>query len=164
MATHRFCREELVEAVPARWSMERAVRLQDIDAAGVVFFVRYLEYFHDALMAGLEDAGLRLAEVLSRGVVLAPVKHAEVSYLRPLRFGDRIRVGLVAARVESTQATVGYRLELLPGGEVAAVGQTAHVAVDPRSFERTEFPRELLRALLALTGEDLQPGEVDQER
>ena len=146
MAIHRYSREELLAAPPGSWSLPLQVRLQDVDAAGVVFFARYLEYFHDALMTFLAEQGFDLPRLLEEGEILAPVKHAEADYLRPLRFGQRFVVEVLSAQVESTQVTVGYRLQT-EDGEIAAVGQSVHVAVDARTFERTELPPGIARAL-----------------
>ncbi|MDQ7007983.1 MAG: acyl-CoA thioesterase [Acidobacteriota bacterium] len=149
MPIHRYSRDELLAAPPGAWSLPLQVRLQDVDAAGVVFFVRYLEYFHDALMAFLAAKGFDLPRLLEEGRVLAPVKHAEVDYLRPLRFGQRFVVEVLTAKVEPTQVTVAYRLQT-EDGEIAAVGQSVHVAVDARTFERTGLPEGIARALGAV--------------
>ncbi|HHN74384.1 MAG TPA: acyl-CoA thioesterase [Acidobacteria bacterium] len=149
MESDRFSREELLAAPPAKWSWPLRVRLQDVDAAGVVFFARYLEFFHDALMAYLDEQGFDLPRLLEEGEVLAPVKHAEADYLRPLRFGQRCAVEVLAAKVETTQVTVAYRLRL-EDGTIAAVGQSVHVAVDARSFERRELPDGIASALECL--------------
>lgn len=147
--SHRFDREELVAAGSVRFSHERRVRLQDVDAAGVVFFARYLEFFHDVLMEYLAREGFDWAVELASGV-LAPIKHAEVDYLGPLRFGETYRVELVDAVVGPDEATVGFRLSVNGRERPAAVGQTVHVAVKADSFERARWDRRLHEALAAI--------------
>ena len=147
MAIHRISRAELLAAPSGGFGHERLVRLQDVDAAGVVFFARYLEYFHDALFAYLDHTDLDLGNLLDDGEMLAPIKHVEADYVRPLRFADRIDVRLLMAHIEQTQVTIGYRVELLPARVPVAVGQTAHVAVDPENFERRPWPEAMLRVL-----------------
>ena len=80
--------------------------------------------------------------------------HAEADYLRPLRFGDRVEVAIVAAQTGSrsptTEVTLGYRIANLNGGEPAAVAQTVHTFVDRKTFERVSIPEGLERAFRAL--------------
>ncbi len=150
MAIHRFTREEIIAAPPPFFRWRYRVRIQDVDAAGIVFFARYLEIFHDGLFAFLADAGVDLVALLSPEAPLAPVKHAELDYFRPLRFGDEVELGPVIARLETTQASVGYRMMEVSSGELVALAQIAHVAVTPRSFERTEMPEALREAFSRL--------------
>jgi YbgC/YbaW family acyl-CoA thioester hydrolase len=141
---HRFSREDLVHAEPTELARSRVVRFQDVDAAGVVFFARTLEYFHDAFIELLAERGHDWSTELASGIV-APLKHVEADYLAPLRFGDRLRVELVRAHLEPTQVTVGHRLVRERDSRVAAVGQSVHVAVEAGTFERVEWPIGLAR-------------------
>lgn len=125
----------------------RVVRFQDVDAAGIVFYARTFDYFHDAYVAFLRARGAPLERALRDGSWVAPLTRAEAEYLRPLRFGDAIEVVLVAVDLEETQYTVDYRIEL--DGEPACVGRTRHVSVDPATFRRAPVPELLRRALRA---------------
>jgi YbgC/YbaW family acyl-CoA thioester hydrolase len=149
MAIPLFSREEILAAPGGRNRHPLAVRLQDVDAAGVVFFARFFEYAHDAFMAALAAGGLDLPRILREGRHLAPIRHAEADYLAPLRFGDAVVAGPVLARVEPTEAVVAHRIERA-GGAVVALVQTVHVSVDGRSFERVPFPEEWLRLFRAM--------------
>jgi 1,4-dihydroxy-2-naphthoyl-CoA hydrolase len=158
MAPEPFSRAELL-AAPAGFSHELRVRFQDVDAAGIVFFARILDYCHDAYVAFLEAAGCPLDASLREGRWMAPLVHAEADFIRPLRFGERLIVHIVAARLRETSYTLGYRLErptdgkLAPGqlaGEAVAVGQTVHVVVDPQRFTRTAPPEAMRSALVRL--------------
>ncbi|HEX9619081.1 MAG TPA: thioesterase family protein [Polyangiaceae bacterium] len=147
---HRFSRQELDFRGNAAFGSTRSVRFQDVDAAGIVFYPRVLEYFHDAYVEFLARHGEPLPVVLAERRWAAPLRHAEADYFRPLRFGDSIEVALVRAHVEPTQITVGYRVENLGTKEVAAVGQTVHSFVILPSFERCPVPRALADALSGL--------------
>jgi len=104
--------------------------------------------FHDAYAAFLAFAGSPLPEVLRSGTWLAPVRHAEADYFRPLRFGDAVTVEICRAHLAETEATLGYRIARSEGGEVCAVGQVVHTFVERASFKRTPIP-ELVRHALA---------------
>lgn len=123
----------------------RVVAFQDVDAAGIVFYARVFDYFHDAYVDFLRDRGAPLEAALRDGAWVAPLTRAEAEYVRPLRFGDEIEVVVAAIDLEETEYTVDYRLE--HQGRVAAVGRTRHVSVDPEAFRRTAVPEILRRAL-----------------
>lgn len=150
MAIPRFTREQLLAAPPARFAWRHTVRLQEVDAAGVVFFGHYFALFNDALLAFMEQAGCPAPELINRDRLLAPVKQASADYVAPARFGEKLRIELVAAVIEPTQFTVGYRIVRETDAAVLAVGQTGHVIVDARRFERTEAPEALRAALAAI--------------
>lgn len=129
----------------------RVVAFQDVDAAGIVFYARVFDYFHDAYVDFLRDRGAPLEAALRDGAWVAPLTRAEAEYLRPLRFGDEIDVVLAAVELGETEYAVDYRIE--HEGRVAAVGRTLHVSVDPETFRRAAVPAVLRRALRGISPE-----------
>lgn len=147
-------------AAASGFSLELPIRFQDVDAAGIIFFARVLDYCHDAYVGFLRASGCPLHQTLAAGEWIAPLVHAEVDFIRPLRFGERVVVHLAAARLRGSVYTIGYRLErprdAEPAhgqrpGEAVAVAQTVHVVVDRQSFTRVAPPEALQRALTTLT-------------
>lgn len=122
------------------------VRFQDVDAAGLVFFARIFDYFHDSYVAFLRSRGVTLEEALNSGRWAAPLRHAEAEFLRPLRFGDPYVVTLERADLAETEFFLRYRIDR--GHETACTGMTHHVSVDPATFRRAPLPTDLRRALL----------------
>ncbi len=121
-------------AASPRFVHTMPVRFQDVDAAGIVFFSRLFDYFHDAYVAFLEHRGLGLPGVLRRAEWGLPLRHAEADFLVPLAFGDVVDVGLVRAAWKESNLIIGYRATLRTStrgkaGSVAAVGCTHHVVV-----------------------------------
>src|SRR6187551_690769 len=147
---HRFDRDELKLSRPRAFVDRREIRFQDIDAAGIIFYPRVLEMFHDTYGAFLAFAGAPLPEVLRSGTWLAPVRHAEADYFKPLRFGDPVQIEICRAFVQETEATLGYRIARAEGGEVCVVGQVVHTFVERATFKRTPMPGPVQRALVAI--------------
>lgn len=145
MATEGYSREALLAARSGVPPLAHLARFQDVDAAGIVFFPRILEYFHDAYAAYLRAAGCPLERVLAAGIWAAPIKRSEAHFLRPIRFGDALETALVAARFEGSALSIGYRTTLREG-EAVAIGSTVAVVVDRATFRRIEPPEELRRA------------------
>src|SRR5262245_2275304 len=145
---HRFDREELKRSNPAAFVASRSIRFQEIDAAGIIFYPRVLEMFHDTYADFLAFAGAPLREVMTSDTWLAPVRHAEADYFKPLRFGDEVRVEICRAHVAETEATLGYRITR--ADEVCVVGQVVHTFVERATFKRTPMPAGVRRALLQI--------------
>lgn len=142
-----FSGADLEGAEGVRFSERRPVRFQDVDAAGIIFYPRVLEYFSDAYIAMLRAAGFDLPNELARGTLAMPLVHAEADYLHPLRFGDAVDVEIVGVRVGSRSFTVGYRVRLT-SGQIASTGQTVHVCLDRATFKPVAVP-EGMRAVLS---------------
>lgn len=150
---HRFERDVLKSSIGSLFAEEIAVRFQDVDAAGVVFFARLFDYFHGAYEGLLESADLPLPRVIKNREWAAPLRHAEADYFLPLFFGDRIVIHLCLAQVEETEITLGYRLQK-EDGAVAAVGQTVHTFIDVASRKRRAVPEALVQLLNSIAPED----------
>jgi YbgC/YbaW family acyl-CoA thioester hydrolase len=129
------------------YTASRTVAFQDIDAAGVVFFVRFFEYFHDAFFALLAAHSIDLPSVITKKTWGAPVAHAEADYTLPLRFGDAIEVHVVDATFGTASVTVNYRVTT-KNGRVACTGRLVHVFVDPATGRPGAIP-DAVRAALA---------------
>ncbi len=140
MPAHRFSREELLEGTPFGPPHRHEVRLQDVDAAGVVFFARHLEFAHDAMIRLLAAAGWPVPEKLAGGAPMAPLRHAEGDFLAPPRFGDALLVRAVAAHLRETEIAVGFRLEREGDGAPVSLVQLVHVFVEPTTFRRVPVP------------------------
>ena len=142
-----FTQGELKDAPRARFAEARVVRFQDVDAAGIIFYPRVLEYFSDVYIAMLMESGWDLPAELGKDSVGTPLVHAEADYLSPLRFGDTVSVEVVGVKLGGKSFTVGYRVRRA-GGAVAAVGQTVHVCLDRASFKPHAIPEGLRAHLL----------------
>ena len=145
-----FTRDELLSA-PSRFSHRREIRFQDIDAAGIMFYARFFDLFHDVYAEYLAANGAPLPAVIREGKWAAPLVHAEADYLAPLRFGDGVEVALTGGLLEGSRLQLGYRITR-GDGVVSALGQTVHVFVAVATFKKTAPPPEALAALAPLLG------------
>jgi YbgC/YbaW family acyl-CoA thioester hydrolase len=153
----RFERDTLRARPATAYVEDRAIRFQDVDAAGIIFYPRLLEYCHDLLARFFSENGAALPEVLREGNWLAPVRHAEVDYFKPLRFGDPVEVALVSAYLSTSEVTLGFRVARRDGSdEVCAVAQSVHTFVDAHTFTRIPLP-DALRAGLEAIGNLARP-------
>jgi YbgC/YbaW family acyl-CoA thioester hydrolase len=124
------------------------IRFQDVDAAGILFFARVFDLFHDAFFAGLAARGIRFAEVLAAKRWASPLVHAEADYRRPMRFGDRVVVELVRVELGNTSMTTRYRIRGADDpNQVHASGHLVHAFVLLEPFRSCPVPDEVRDAL-----------------
>jgi len=136
--------QELAEAKSTLFSEEKLVRFQDVDAAGIIFFARVFDYFHDTFVNMLPTLGLDMPNLV-KGSYKLPLVHAEADYLGPMRFGDRVVVDVVKADLSDRSIRVGYRIRSLEGRPLA-IGHLVHVCVDSSTFRSMVLPDELQAA------------------
>ena len=140
-----FTRDDLLAVERTLLTMARRVRFQEVDAAGTIYYSRVLEYFGDVYVELLERSGLGLPKILSERQWFAPLVHAEVDYLAPMRFGDNVVVAVTKGRAGSSAITVGYRITT-EDKKPLAVGHTVHVFVDGATFRPCAVPEEVRKA------------------
>ncbi|RYZ07972.1 MAG: acyl-CoA thioesterase [Myxococcales bacterium] len=143
----RFDREDLKISGPHAFVFRCEISFQQIDAAGIIFYPRVLEMFHDAYAAFLAAAGAHLRDVMRTDTWIAPVRHAEADYFKPLRLGDVVHVEIAHVHASETEATLGYRVVRVEGDELCAVGQVVHTFVDRAAFKRIPIPERVRLAL-----------------
>lgn len=152
----RFEKRVIGERKVCAFGVDVAVRFQDVDAAGIVFFARFFDYVHIAYEGFLAEAGVPLPDVLRDRKWAAPLRHAEADYLRPAKFGDVLRVELVLADLEESEMSLGWRITLDDQAQKpCAIVQTVHTFVHPEDFHRIPMPPEIsqkLESVLLTTG------------
>lgn len=149
---HRFERDMLRRRTDSAFGQTRTIRFQDVDAAGIIFYPRLFEYCHDTLVAFFAAAGAPLHENLRAPTWLAPIRHAEADYFKPLRFGDPVEVAIVAAVLADSEVSLGFRIARTDKDEVCAVAQSVHTFVDPATFQRRALPEPLRAGFLRIAG------------
>ncbi len=124
------------------------IRFGDIDQAGVVYYPRFLHYFH----VGLEEffaaeAGMDYARVLLEHRFGFPAVHIEADFRRPLRYGDEIDVEVKIARVGRASVDWRYAVYRVGEAEPVAVGQVITAGIDLDTFKTRDVPDWLRGAL-----------------
>lgn len=106
----------------ARWplQLDLEIRTFDIDFAGHVSNIVYIQWLEIARTTLLEAVGLPIPRLVDEG--FAPiVARTEIEYRRPLQLGDPVRVSLAIAKMRSLSAFM--RIEVSSAGEVAATAR-----------------------------------------
>lgn len=126
--------------------LERAVRFQDVDPAGIVFFAHFVTYAHEAMehfFASLPGGYARLTG--ERRVGLPAVKLA-ADYHAPLRHGDVVRIETTVAELGRRSAVFRYRFML--GDTLVAKLLHTVVSTDLAAMKSCDMPADV-RAQMA---------------
>lgn len=123
----------------------RTIHFSDTDAAGIVFFARYLAICHEAYEEALAATGLPLATFFANHGVIVPIGKSECSYLRPLACGDKIRVEVTPRRLSENSFALEFTIWKPVGSaeKRAAIARTEHVCIATASRERQPLPPAL---------------------
>jgi acyl-CoA thioester hydrolase len=109
------------------------VRFHDVDMVGVVWHGHYVHYLENARWALMNQIDYGLDRMLASGTAW-PIVELHTKYIRPARFGDRLRVRASLLEWES-RLTLNYLVTRLDDGARVARGRTVQVAVDARTLE-----------------------------
>ncbi|MFN7972312.1 MAG: thioesterase family protein [Acidobacteriota bacterium] len=127
---------------------KQRVRFGDVDHARIVYYPRYLHYFHVAFEDWWEGVmGVPYAKLMGEQALGFPAVHIEVDFLAPLRFGDDVAIEVAVDHVGASSVRWAYRVMRLAGGTEEHVGtcRITTVALDMRTFQKVPVP-EWLRA------------------
>ena len=124
------------------------VRYAESDQMGVVHHSAYVVWLEEARTVLLEALGLPYHELEAMGLFF-PVVRLELRYRRPMRYGEVAEVEVALVSVNRRKVSFAYRV--FRDGEVAAVGETVHVAQGPsgKAMRMPESVFETLQRALA---------------
>jgi acyl-CoA thioester hydrolase len=111
--------------------IEVDVPFHDIDMVGMIWHGHYLRYLENARWALMNRLGYGLERMIESGYGW-PVVDVQVKYIRPGRFGERLRVRASLVEYEHRLA-LNYLVTDAATSERVARGRTVQVAVDVRS-------------------------------
>ena len=125
------------------------VCFSDIDNAGIVYYPRFLHYFHLAKEEFFAHAlGIDYADVLYKKKVTFPSVHIECDFRQKLRYGDKIDMEVSVIKIGNTSITWGYRGFRQGSGKGLVVeGLNTTVCVKPDTFKKIEVPKWLRKGL-----------------
>lgn len=127
------------------------VRFGDCDPAGIVYFPRYFDFFHQTMETWFDAlGGPSYATFITDGQRGLPTVHTEADFASPVRFGDAIVVELRLAKLGRSSMELAYLVRDAVDGDTRATGRSVVVAMDLNptspSFRRAVAIDEDLRA------------------
>ena len=125
------------------------IRFGDIDHAGIVYYPRFLHYFHVAVEEFFgQELEIDYPVLINEHRIGLPTVHLETDWSRPLRYGDTIEVEVSVSKIGKTSITFGYRVFKQGEDMPWAVGRNVVVCLNMNTFKKKDIP-DWLRQKLA---------------
>lgn len=124
------------------------IPLQDIDAAGVVFFAHLFRYAHETYEQFMREIGFPLAQIIRDGEFHLPLVHAEADYQQAIRHGEELVIVLRVDELSDRRFNLAYQCMDASGKQRASI-RTVHVAAAVDGTGSSPLPVQLQRALQA---------------
>ena len=122
-----------------RHTVAMRVRFGHADPAGIVYYPRFFEWFHDVFEGMFEVVlGEPYAHVLNHRRVGFPAVQVECEWNAPARFGELVRVEVFLSRISERSATFEYRV--LRDDLELARARVKVAAMDMDRHTGTRFP------------------------
>lgn len=130
------------------------MRFEEVDAARIVFFGRYMNYAHEAMEGLVARRRLPTADPRARDWQAAVDVH--VKYSAPLRYGDELRVLVTTAHLGRRSATLRYRFVRASDGVQTAELTHTVVTSDLRALASIDMPADVRATFEAHTEPGLE--------
>ncbi|GER67823.1 putative acyl-CoA thioesterase YneP [Weizmannia acidilactici] len=115
------------------------VRYAETDQMGVVYHANYLVWMEVGRTKLIEDLGFRYADMEKDGII-SPVIDIQVSYKKPVRYGETATVKTWIDHYDGLRVHYGY--EIYTGnGDLAVTGVSKHVCVKKDTFRPISIRR-----------------------
>jgi acyl-CoA thioester hydrolase len=118
---------------------------EDTDAGGVVFYANYLKFFERARTEWLRALGVGQQALRDATGAIFVVSDTQVSYRRPARLDDVLRV-TVSLR-EAGRASLKVHQQAWRGDELLAESRIRIGCVDAASFRPVRIPGNVMERL-----------------
>jgi acyl-CoA thioester hydrolase len=111
---------------------EIEVRYAETDQMGVVYHANYLVWMELGRTTLVQDLGFNYAEMEKDGVI-SPVLDIQISYKKPLRYGNVAKVHTWIEEYDGFRINYGYEI-FTDEGELAVTATSKHVCVRKDNF------------------------------
>ena len=124
------------------------VCFSDIDNAGIVYYPRFMHYFHLAMEEFFSAVfGMDYSEVLHERNVACPAVHLESDFMRRIRYGDTIEMEVKILKTGGSSITWGYT-GYISGDDIVVEGRVVTVCVETDTFRKIDVPHWLRQGLI----------------
>lgn len=133
-------------------TIERPIHFEEVDAAGIVFFGRYMEFAHEAMEALFATLNGGYAALIVERKMGFPAVQVNTSFSAPVRFGDVLRIETTTARLGNRSATLRYRMFRKADNVLSAELEHTFVMTNLVTMTSCDMPsdvRSILNAHLA---------------
>jgi 4-hydroxybenzoyl-CoA thioesterase len=125
------------------------VRFGDCDAAGIVFYPRYLEMFNSLVEDWYRDAlHFSFTDIVTTRGWGLPTVHLEVDFVAPSVFGEYLSATLAVREIGTSSLTLDISFRG-PDGVDRVRGKVVLVMIDRRNLKAIPIPDEVRARIVA---------------
>ncbi|MDZ7730023.1 MAG: thioesterase family protein [Natrialbaceae archaeon] len=121
------------------------IRFRDLDSLSHVNNAVYTTYLEEARIAYNKEV-----LDLTPGEYTFVIANVEISFTRPIEYGEEVEIFIEAVAIGETSWTSEY--EVYGDGELAATGESTRVVLDPETMEPTRVPDDIRNAITEFEG------------
>ena len=126
---------------------ERAVRFEEVDAAGILFFARFATYCHEAMELFFESLPGGYAAMIMDRKIGFPAVHVTSDFVSPIRYGDVARITGTVTKLGTTSVHFDFVVTRADDGTSVAKMSHVHVCTDLKTLTKLPFPADIRAAL-----------------
>jgi len=132
---------ERKDEVGASVTVEKSVRLDELDYLAIVHTSNYLKYMEHARVKLLEQQKIDLLAWVNRGIRVVVVND-NLNYLQPAKYGDILAVTCRVEKFGNSSTRLGYEIVEKNSGKEILKGSTIMVCID-NNGRPTPIPNEV---------------------
>lgn len=125
----------------------RPVRFEEVDAAGILFFGRTMNFCHEAMENFFGALAGGYVDLIMNRKIGFPAVHVEADWVAPLRYGDEARIAVSVSKIGTTSCTFRYAITRAQDGANVATVNHVTVSTDLRTMTKVPLPPDV-RTLL----------------
>ncbi|MFB6069645.1 MAG: acyl-CoA thioesterase [Halanaeroarchaeum sp.] len=141
--------------------MENAVRFDETDAQGVVYYGEFFTFMDEAFVAYLDDLGFSYDDRREQNWT-THVVHAKMDYQSNVGLGDVVVNAVRFDAIGGSSITVTYEASDAETDRTIATGECVYVTVDGETGDPIDVPRAVRRA--AARAQETPPTDGQTER
>ena len=121
------------------------VRYSETDQMGFVYYGNYAAYFEVARVEALRSLGISYKSLEENGILM-PVKHYEISYLRPARYDEQLQIKTTIKEIPKSEILFEYET-LNEKKEIINKAKTSLVFLNASKMRPIRAPQLIIDAL-----------------
>jgi 1,4-dihydroxy-2-naphthoyl-CoA hydrolase len=123
------------------------VRMNDTDAAGILYFANQFRFAHDALEDFFESEGYSFSRMLYDESFIFVIVHAEADFLAPLAVSDKLEIHVNIEKIGTSSFTISFHIYKSPDSTLVGTAKTVHVYLDRTTRKKKHIPEHLSKLL-----------------
>jgi len=124
------------------------VYYEDTDAAGVVYYARYLHFMERARTDWLRALGIEQQALVERENIVFVVSRVEVDYHRPARLDDLLTVTAEVVERRRVGFTFDQEIRRQGDGELLCSGRVSAACLDAARMRPRALPEALMKKIV----------------